>query len=153
MLLQHVLPPSGFHGVRIKIKSEDGKVTGISLFEGGGKKQRCDCTTSFSISIFLQKQGCECGMLLKCSLETKLPCAFVESGMALVWSFHQGPVLSRVGFCSLPHLPEQKGNVRLLFPFYRDSELEIAGQNMCMHIYNESNSYINANTVFHSCWT
>lgn len=25
-------------------------------------------------------------------------------------------------------------------------------QNMCVHIYSESNSYINANTVFHSCW-
>ena len=91
-------------------------------------------------------------MLLKRSLETKLPCAFVEFGMVLVWSFHWSPVLSRVCFCSLPHLPEQKGNVRLLFPFYRDSELDMAEQNMCMHIHSESNSYINGNAVFHSSW-
>lgn len=87
-------------------------------------------------------------MLLKCSLDTKLPCAFVESGMALVWSFHWSPLLPRVCFCSLPRLPEQKGYVRLLLPFNRDSELEMAEQHMCMHIYRESNNYINVQMQF-----
>lgn len=46
MLLQHVLPPT-----------EDGEVTGASSFDRDGKEQDCDCTTSSSINIFLQKQG------------------------------------------------------------------------------------------------
>lgn len=88
-------------------------------------------------------------MLVKCILETK-PCTLVESSMALVWSFLWSPVLLQAFFCPLPRLSEQKGKVRLLFPFYKDSELDVAEQNIPMHIQTKSNNCINADAVFHS---
>lgn len=69
-VLLHVLPPSGFHRVQTKVKSEK-EVPGVSLSEGDREEHGGDCTTCFSVSGFLQKEVWQCVMPLKCCLEMR----------------------------------------------------------------------------------